>query len=461
VDVAFAGGRLDEARKLLSGAPDALIIRVVGVGQWSVDTYEDGVFDVIEEGPAVEAHASRALLMATRFLAAQAARTRLAHVVAHRDRLATLGLFATGVAHEISNPGSAILTNIELLRDEVGATSALPRERQLEAFRTQSGEWIEALDDCIGASQRIVSIVRGLNALSRRGRDGAPRLVDLNEELSTILRLIGKEVHFRSQVELRLDPALPPVQAAPHSVTQILTNLLLNALQAIETAPVGARHVSLATRFDEATVGFEVTDSGAGLAPELLARAFDPFLVTEGLGAGFGLSITRELAEEAGAELSVESARGTGTTIRVTFPRPAQAPLAAPRADAAAAPSPRLRLLVVDDDELLLRSLTRLLASHFDVRAAKSVTQALELLSSDDGVDVVLADVVMPDESGVELFAALEQRFPRLAQRTIFISGGVRSDDLLASVERTGRPCVAKPIEVGELTRLVRAVDAG
>ncbi len=460
VHVAFARHRPGSDPAPSLGSADTLRVRVVGAGEWSREAYTDDVFDVVEEGPELAAQATRALMMASRFFAALAARTRLAHDVAHRDRTATLALFATGLGHEISNPGSAIMTNVELVRDELGAALTLAPERQLEAIRKQAAEWVDALDDCVSASQRIVAIVRGLNALSRRARGGASRLVDINEELSTVLRLIGKEVHFQSHLTLDLAEKLPPVEADPHAITQIFTNLLLNAIQALEATERGARSVSLATRSDDRTVAFEVTDSGAGLGSQLLSRVFDPFLVTDDAGIGFGLGITRNLAEQAGARLTVASTPGVGTTIRIEFPR-AEVDNAGLVAAAAAAPTtPRLRLLVVDDDELLLRSLTRLLASHFEVTAAASARDALALLSNDDRLDVVLADVVMPESSGVELFAALEERHPHLARRTIFISGGVRSDDLLASVERTGRPCVSKPIEVGELARLVRAVDA-
>jgi len=442
---------------------DTLLVLIVEPSAWDPRLFGDGAFDVICDGPDLERDVTRTLALAARVLTMQRERIRLANDMAHQDRLSALGLLAAGVGHEVNNPSAAILANVELIRDQLEATLTKPRYQQADALNSVAGEWLEALGDCLGASRRIVSIVRSLNVFSRRGEDLSPRVVNINEEISTVMRLIGKEVHFQSHVELDLDSTLPSIFTTPHAITQIVTNLVVNALQALESVPREDRRLVVRTSFDDESVLIEVNDNGPGIPAEHMDRIFDPFFTTKGvgIGTGLGLSITRQLVQRAGGEVMVESSPGTGASFQIVFERPDPATMPSSRASRLPPASDRLRVLVVDDDELLLRSLKRLLDGQFEIVPAKSASHALRLLAEDDRLDVILTDIVMPDESGVDLFDQLEVRFPRLAKRTIFISGGIRSEELRARIERTGRPFVAKPIEIRELARLVRAVERG
>jgi DNA-binding response OmpR family regulator len=111
---------------------------------------------------------------------------------------------------------------------------------------------------------------------------------------------------------------------------------------------------------------------------------------------------------------------------------------------------------LLDDDELILRSLQRSLSAHFECQVAVRARTALDLLSDDEDFDAVVSDVVMPEMNGLEFWNELGLAHPILAQRTVFISGGITSEKLRVRVSDTGRPCLAKPVDMAELIKTIR-----
>ncbi len=204
----------------------------------------------------------------------------------------------------------------------------------------------------------------------------------------------------------------------------------------------------------------EVSDNGPGIAPEHLGRIFDPFFTTKDSPnrSGLGLSITHELIQKNGGDILVESVLGQGATFRIIFQRPEEPARPVEKEQRMPPAHERLRVLIVDDDELLLRSLARLLSRQFEVIVSSSAQQALMLLDDDDRMDVVLSDIVMRGETGIDFYDELEKKYPHLSRRTIFMSGGVRAPEIKARIDQTGRPFLSKPVEAQELTKLVRSV---
>ncbi|MDQ3032340.1 MAG: ATP-binding protein [Myxococcota bacterium] len=435
------------------GAPAALEIAL----------REAGAFDVVEDGPELDRAIARTVAMARHVLRLHAERTKLTAGLAHNERLSAIGLLAAGVGHEINNPSTAILANAERLRSELESLLSRPRLQQAEVLQHRASEWLEGLGDCIAASRRITSIVRALNVFSRRSDENAraePAI--LNEDIATVLRLVGKEVRFQAHVELELDPDLPYVVAPPHAMTQVITNLVVNALQALEAKEYDQRRLRVTTSHDEDTVFLEVADNGLGIPADTIARIFDPFFTTKevGVGTGLGLSITRELVRRAGGEIFVESEPGFGSCFRVVLPRPARVE-SRPRPLSAAPPGHgRLRVLIVDDDEMLLRAITNSLAEDFECTSVASGKAALELVQKAERFDVLLSDVVMPGMDGLRLYQQLADIDPALAERTVFFSGGLRSQTLEHAIVGTGRPLIAKPISMRDLARRLREAAA-
>jgi CheY-like chemotaxis protein len=251
---------------------------------------------------------------------------------------------------------------------------------------------------------------------------------------------------------------MPRIVAPPNGITQIVTNLVVNALQALESANAQDPQVWITTDFDDEHVMLEIGDNGPGIPSDEMVRIFDPFFTTKplGQGTGLGLSITRSLVHKIGGEIFPESEPGEGARFSVVLERRA-GPEETARFEQRMPPaSERLRVLLLDDDELILRSMQRSLAPHFECQAVAAARTALDFLRADHEFDVVVSDVVMPGMNGLEFFSALEHAHPELATRTLFISGGITSESLHSRVAGTGRPCLVKPVDMQELIHTIR-----
>lgn len=443
-------------------AQDGLLVMVVPHPRDPVESplRELGAFDVIDDGPDMPQQLARILSIARRFAALRKKHATLGADLAHRERLSALGLLAASVGHEINNPCAVVLSNASTMREQLEAILARPRFQQVDAMAEYSADWLDGLGDTIGAARRIASIVATLNVFSRRSPDAQPELVHLNDSVNAVLRFIGKEVRFQAEIELVLDPELPPVLAVPHTMMQVLTNLVANALQAMTGGATEHPKLRIRTRADLHSVLLEVTDNGPGIAPDVVGRVFDPFFTTKsGTGTGLGLAVTRELVQKAGGDVLVESQVGHGACFRIILPR---AILEEPvmRAPSVRPPSGQLRVMIVDDDDSFLRSVTRSLREQFECIPVKSVDAARTSLARDSRIDVLVTDVVMPGENGLDLYRGLLLEHPELAPRTVFLSGGVSSESLLAALQKTGRPIIGKPVDMHDLFRTLRLVSA-
>ena len=241
--------------------------------------------------------------------------TTLAEVqeqLARSRRLATIGQLAAGVAHEINNPLAAITTCAEATLRDLKAdpeTARAARERQ----------WDYYLEEIVRQALRCKQITRGLLDLSRQKRARRDP-VDLNRVVAQAAHLFGQRgQESGARVEVSADPAVGEVATDEAMVRQVLDNLLSNALDALG----GGGLVRVSTVLDGERVRVEVEDTGPGIAPETLARVFDPFFSTKdpGRGAGLGLAISLTLAEALGGALTVESKPGAGSRFRLWLPR--------------------------------------------------------------------------------------------------------------------------------------------
>lgn len=244
-----------------------------------------------------------------------AAGRRLAHlrtlgreVERHRDsmvraeKLAAMGRLATGVAHEITNPLASMDALVQLMQRRGGAT----REEDLSALRAQIG--------------RILGIVRQLTAFAHPGR-GRMEVVALNEVVRAAVEMVRLSGRGRGErVRLELSEAAGTVRTNPEALGQVLTNLLVNALDATEDVKQPAVVVLTGRGADGCVV--EVRDNGHGIAAGDMSRVFEPFFTTKpvGKGTGLGLSISVRLVEEMGASMEVQSQEGAGASFRVHLP---------------------------------------------------------------------------------------------------------------------------------------------
>ena len=316
------------------------------------------------------------------------------------ETLRALGGLAGGAAHHLNNLLTIVVGRIQLLRR--GAVD----ERAVRALAI-----VER------AAKDGAEVVRRLQQFAGMRRAMPPRAVAVDDVVRDVLEMTrgrwqegARAQGVEIQVETRLG-GVPPVAGDPAALRALLTNLVLNAVDAL---PHGGR-ITVETRVDGAAVVLAVGDTGVGMSDEVRRRAHEPFFTTKGVKAtGLGLSVAYGIARRHGGELTIASAEGGGTAVVVRLP-PA-AGIRAPASTPAPARRGPLRILLVDDEDEVRHALGEMLASEgHTVVMAGSGADALRRLEADDAIDVLLTDLVMPGMTGWELADAVKARHARLA----------------------------------------------
>ncbi|MFL5271328.1 MAG: ATP-binding protein, partial [Anaeromyxobacteraceae bacterium] len=365
------------------------------------------------------------------------------------DRLAAVGRLASGVAHEVNNPLAVTLTNLSWALESLRAARA--------GLAAPPAEEIEgALAEAEGAAQRVAAIVRDLQDFARdRPRDAG--IADVVQVVQNVIRLVGHEVRARGRLVVDLPDAPALVAGTSARVGQLVAHLAMHAAVSIAENQPDANEVRLSVRADGERVTVEVRDTGRGLDADQLAHVFDPFYAAWSTGEahGLGLAVCHGLAGALGGEITAESAPGRGSVYRVSLPvATSAARLVLGGARRAAA---RARVLVVDDEPLVVASVYRLLSRRFDVVPHTSARHALGLIRAGEHFDAVLCDVMMPELSGAAFHEALRQVNPALAAATIFLTGGAFTTAAHAFLERVPNPRVTKPFDAAELVAAIEA----
>jgi CheY-like chemotaxis protein/anti-sigma regulatory factor (Ser/Thr protein kinase) len=371
--------------------------------------------------------------------------------------MASVGMLAAGVAHEINNPLTYLLFNLESLGADLPALeAALPRGKE-------PPELVQRTQDALDGARRIREIVRDLKIFARVG-DEKLEPISINKVIEGVLNMTHNEVKYRARLVADFGK-VPLVLANEGKLAQVFLNLVLNAAQAIREGDVERNTIHVRTWAEPGMVLAEVRDSGPGIPMELQSRIFEPFFTTKpaGIGSGLGLAISRGIIEEAGGRISVESRPGDGARFVVQLPataedRPAATP---PLVEARAGPKGRRgRVLVVDDEAMIRATLVRLLRGEHDVVAAENGNAAESLLSADDHFDVILCDLIMPEVSGMDLYEGLVVTHPDLAARMVFMSGGAFTQRAIAFLEAVPNMRIEKPFDTSNLRELVRVLVA-
>ena len=375
-------------------------------------------------------------------------RQRVQSQLMQADRLAAIGTLAAGVAHEINNPLAYVLLNLQYVIRE------LPRFRGDEDGLDRL---IERLREAQHGAERVSSIVSDLRALWNPKPDER-RPVSVVEALRAAVRVTASAVQERARL-VEDYAVVPPVLGSATRLEQVFVNLLINAAQAFPQGDTLHNEVRVVLRGSDDRVTVEVSDTGSGIAPELMPRVFDPFFTTKahGIGTGLGLPICHGIVRALGGDITVQSEPGRGTVFRVSLPALAETPPAELRRRTPSAPQEsawRARILVVDDEPLVADMLQRTLGEQHDVTIATNADQALELIL-DVPFDVVLCDLLMPGVSGMDLYAELGLRRPGLEQRLVFMTGGAfthRAAEFLSSVPNRR---LTKPFVLAEIDTLL------
>jgi signal transduction histidine kinase/ActR/RegA family two-component response regulator len=381
------------------------------------------------------------------------------------EKLASIGMLAAGVAHEINNPASFVLANVDSL---AGILRKVDETLRAENVYSSNSGLANLLFDAMTVVQeskegmaRIHRIARDLHSFSRVD-DDANALSDVNSAVDSALTMLRSELRYRATVERSLR-ATQVVRASAARLGQVFLNLLLNAAHALAALHPRRNRLYVRSRDEGGYVIVEIEDNGPGIPADILPRIFESFFTTKppDLGTGLGLPISLDIVRRAGGDIVAESEPGRGAVFRVRLPAAIGVPQVKTRTVPSLRAIQRRRVLAIDDEALLLKAFQRMLISHHDIETKLGARAALRCFGQDRRFDVVLCDLQMPDMSGVELYAAVKQQWPELAERFIFITGGAFSAEARRFLEEPNIACINKPFQLRELLELIEARTGG
>jgi len=450
----------------------------------AVEAIRAGAHDYMAKGrfarliPAVERELRDAAL--------RLERARMQEQLLISDRMASVGTLAAGVAHEINNPLAALMANVELAASDVAklrAAGAGAGDGVGDRLRTIE----EQLHTATDAAGRVRQIVADLKIFSRADQETVGP-VDVRGVLESSIRIAWNEIRHRARL-VRDYGAVPAAIANEGRLGQVFLNLLVNAAQAITEGAADENEIRVATSVDASgRIVVEVHDTGSGIPPGVITRIFDPFFTTKaiGVGTGLGLTICHRIVTSFGGQIHVESPPGAparldgaparGTSFRVTLPA-APPPPAPPAPPAAPPPSPpatagdgagrdgggkrRGKILVIDDEPTVGGALKRMLQIEHDVQALTTAREALELVARGERYDIIFCDLMMPEMTGMDLFAELTQKAPDQAAKMVFMTGGAFTPRAREFLDKATNPHVEKPFDLAGLRALVRTLLGG
>jgi PAS domain S-box-containing protein len=253
------------------------------------------------------------------------------------EKMASLGVLAAGVAHEINNPVGYVSSNLATLKQY--ATDLLRVIESYEAVRAAApvsapfhdvaklvaeveleymkGDVLALIGESQEGIDRVRKIVQDLKDFSRAESKETWADADLQHAIESTLNVVWNELKYKCEVRKEFAP-LPRVECLVSQINQVFMNMLVNAVQAIETRGV----ITLRSGVRDAEIWIEITDTGKGMSPEVVSRIFDPFFTTKpvGKGTGLGLAVSYNIVEKHHGRIEVESTPGAGTTFRVWLP---------------------------------------------------------------------------------------------------------------------------------------------
>ena len=381
-------------------------------------------------------------------------RQRLEVQLRHAQKMDALGRLAGGIAHDFNNVITAILGFSDLLLEDVTDEPLRARVDQINK-----------------AAARARSMTTQLLAFSRK-QIVEPHVIDVNVVVDDAARMLRRLVGDHIETNLRIHSGTLRVKADPGEVVQILTNLAVNARDAMSQGgrlTIETSSVELDDAYAKTHVGvvpgryvmIAVSDSGVGMPPEVQERLFEPFFTTKpaGEGTGLGLATVYGIVRQRGGHVWVYSEVGRGTTFKIYLPLVTEAVTSvAPRPLPPPITIGTATILVVEDDDDVRALVSDSLKSRgHNVLSAGEPGEAVHLSETHRGeIHLLVTDVVMPGETGPGLAAALTLRRPDL--RVIYMSGFTDEVVVRNGTLRAGETFLQKPFTLAELEQAVHTL---
>ncbi len=387
---------------------------------------------------------------------AEEEKTRLENQLQQAQKMESVGRLAGGVAHDFNNMLNVILGHAEMALDRIRPSD--PVSEDVEAIRK--------------AAERSAELTRQLLAFARK-QTVSPRVLDLNLTIETMLRMLERLIG--EDIQLLWNPArdLGRVRLDPSQINQILTNLCINARDAIAgvgTITIETGNSTVDRKFCEAHPDFlagdyirlAVSDTGCGMDAETLSHIFEPFFTTKGLGkgTGLGLSTVYGIVKQNNGFIHVSSNPGQGSTFAIYLPPERESQMAAlwPEPDGRSHPprKGKATILLVEDEPAILKLTEAILSNQgYTVLAADTPGKAMRLAEKhSEAIDLLMTDVVMPEMNGRDLAEKLLAGHPEI--RCIFTSG--YPADVIAEhgVLQQGVCFIEKPYSLKDVIAKVR-----
>lgn len=373
------------------------------------------------------------------------AETELRERLETAQRLDSLGNLAGGLAHDFNNLLASILGHASLL----------------STFGDETSEVGQAASVIATAARRASDLTQKLLGFARGGKN-AHEAFSVHQVLEEAVSLLGRNLPKGAALEWDLKAESPWIDGDPSQISQVLINLCINATHALDKSEGVITFQSWNTvdpQSGDEELHLTIKDNGCGMTKETLQRVFEPFFTTKATGSGLGLSMVYGIVGNHGGRVAVESEVGVGTTFTLIFPvtthRPSQLPPKEVDESVAAAPRRRERILIIDDEDMVRLTLSRMLKKlGFEVVDIGDAEAGLALYQNErDTIGFVILDMQMPGVDGLECFERLRAFDPEV--RAVMATGFCHPDMARRAIDQGILQVISKPFDYQQLARLI------
>lgn len=373
------------------------------------------------------------------------------------DRMASLGVLAAGVAHEINNPTTFIRGNLQTLikfwdtlKQHISEESDDPNDNEIKKIKYIKEEFPLLIKDMMTGTERISKIVSGLRTFVHPGEQEDFAMADIHICIEDALTLVHSQLKNNIEITRKYQNKIPKLFIASQKMTQVFVNLLVNAAHAMENVKKGS--LIIETYIDGPSFSINIKDSGKGISPQYIDKIFDPFFTTKpaGKGTGLGLSIIHGIIKEHNGKITVSSEEGKGTTFTVILPLPEYN-------QSKDTNDVKQKVLIIDDDPQLTRIITMVLSkNNYTVESANGGFQGIYKIG-EFKPDLVILDIRMPDMDGIDVIKNIRNN-PNTKDLKIICITGMLSKALQNKLnELKIIKIVNKPFDPSELVKEIRS----
>jgi signal transduction histidine kinase len=420
------------------------------------------------------------------------------------DKMATIGTLVAGIAHEINNPlsyikgnldfsidlGDSILADMEkayadTYQEQYDQEATQKDDAQLETISLKSDldlkdsdfqkiqDITDALKEALVGVERVSEIVKSLLSLSRKEQSKIEPVV-IKKVVDSCIKIANSEIKKKTKIKIDLPASLPKVLGNESQLGQVILNLVMNAVQAMKPNQVDQNLIEIKAYEVQDQhphmLCVSVKDNGSGIKPDILSKIFDPFFTTKpvGKGTGLGLSICMNIIQSFNGKIEVESEIGKGTTFllflqidsqpAVTEIKPVLTPMATIVTPMSFEQPKHFRILIVDDMLEVAKGLQRQLSPYYFCEVSDSPVDALKLLEKQK-FDCIISDFMMPELNGDLFYEAIQKKFPKMASRIFFVSGGLMNEEYQKFFDQNRLTLLPKPIETERLLKAIKSIQ--